>query len=97
MYKDAWAIAVRGETYSLMGRYEDALSELNRALELDDKYTWAIANRGRIYRLMGRFEEALLDFKRALEIAPGTAWIEEEQEKALQGISSDGVTSELKP
>jgi|HubBroStandDraft_3_1064219.scaffolds.fasta_scaffold811635_1 tetratricopeptide (TPR) repeat protein len=31
----AWVIASRGETYRLMGRYEEALTDFNRAIELD--------------------------------------------------------------
>src|SRR5262249_44891953 len=34
------------ETYRLMERYEEALSDFNRAIELDPSDSWAIAHRG---------------------------------------------------
>ena len=49
-----WAIAERGETYLLMDRHEEALADLNRAIDLDDEDPWAIAERGATYRRMGR-------------------------------------------
>ena len=42
-----------------MGRYEEALIDFNRAIEIDPKYTWAITLRGRTFQQMGRDEEAL--------------------------------------
>ena len=44
------AIASRGQTYRLMGRYDEALADLSRAIELDPGYAWAIAGRGQTYR-----------------------------------------------
>jgi tetratricopeptide (TPR) repeat protein len=70
----AWAIALRGETYRQMGKYEDALADFNRAIELDPNYAWAIARRGETYRRMGKYEDALADFNRAIELDPNCAW-----------------------
>ncbi len=50
-----------------MGKFEDALADLSRAIELDDKYAWAIAIRGVTYRQMGKFEDALADLSRAID------------------------------
>ncbi len=50
-----------------MGKFEDALADLSRAIELDDKDAWAIANRGETYRQMGKFEDALADLSRAID------------------------------
>ena len=36
----------RGETYRLTGRYEEALADFTRAIELDPGDAWAIASRG---------------------------------------------------
>jgi len=49
MTKNASIIASRGETYQLMGRYEEALVDFTRAIELDDKNASIIASRGRTY------------------------------------------------
>ena len=33
-----------------MGRYDEALADLNHAIELDPGYAWAIGSRGQTYR-----------------------------------------------
>lgn len=87
------AIAYRGATYRQFQQDEAASADFNRALEIANEQLqnnpedfWAIADRGLTYRLMGEFELAIADFDRALALAPGEAYIEEEREKALQGI-----------
>ncbi|MDY6781947.1 MAG: tetratricopeptide repeat protein [Cyanobacteriota bacterium] len=70
----AVALAWRGETYRLMGRYEDALRDFDKAIAIDSEYKWAIASRGETYRLMERYEEALKDFDRAIELDPQYEW-----------------------
>jgi tetratricopeptide (TPR) repeat protein len=52
------------------GRYEEALDDLNRALELEPNNVHALWNRGEIYRLLGRYDEALDDLNRALKLEP---------------------------
>ena len=38
-----------------MGRYDEALADFNRAIELDPGNAWDIIGRGETYRLMGRY------------------------------------------
>jgi tetratricopeptide (TPR) repeat protein len=57
-----------------MGRYEQALADFDKAIELDPSYDWAIAHRGETYRQMGRYEEALADFGKAIELDPSYHW-----------------------
>jgi tetratricopeptide (TPR) repeat protein len=57
-----------------MERYEDALADFNRAIELKPNYTWTIAHRGETYRQMERYQDALADFDRAIELKPNDAW-----------------------
>jgi tetratricopeptide (TPR) repeat protein len=64
----------RHETYRAMGRYDEALANLNRAIELDPEDARAIGSRGQTYRLMGRYDEALADFNRAIELDPDLGW-----------------------
>ena len=52
--------AVRGETYRKMGRYDQALAHLNRAIELNPSLDWAIAHRGETYREMTRYDLSLI-------------------------------------
>lgn len=68
------ALARCGESYRLMGQYDRALQNFDRAIELNPKYTWAITNRGLTYRLMKRYEEALQDFDRAIELDHKYTW-----------------------
>jgi tetratricopeptide (TPR) repeat protein len=53
-----------------MERYDEALADFTRAIDLAPKYAWAITDRGETYRLMERYDEALTDFTRAIEIDP---------------------------
>jgi tetratricopeptide (TPR) repeat protein len=72
--KNAWAIASRGETYRLISQYEAALTDFNRAIELNDKMDWAIASRGQTHQALGQYEAALADFNRAVELDDKNAW-----------------------
>ena len=76
------ALAWRGNTYRLMDSYEDALRDLNKALEVESDDEWAIARRGDTYRLMERYEEAIADLTRAIDLKPDDAGM----------IASRGVT-----
>jgi len=67
-------LSKRGWAYLQMSKYDEALADFNRAIELDDKLDWAIANRGLTYRLMDKYDEALVDFNRALELDDKYAW-----------------------
>ena len=68
------AIASRAQAYRETGRYDEALTDLTRAIDLDPANPWAIGERGETYRLMRRYDEALTDFTRAIDLAPAYAW-----------------------
>jgi tetratricopeptide (TPR) repeat protein len=57
-----------------MGRYEEALSDLTRAIELNPSYAWAVAHRGAIYRYQGQNEQAEADFRKAINLNSNYAW-----------------------
>ncbi len=69
------ALEERGENHRLNDRYEEALADFNRAIELNPKRAWPISRRAETYRLMGRHEEALADFNRAVELDPENGWV----------------------
>ncbi|WP_370623320.1 tetratricopeptide repeat protein [cf. Phormidesmis sp. LEGE 11477] len=71
----ALAIVNRGRTYRQLGRYEEALEDLNKAIEIDSEYAFAIASRGETYRQLGRYEEALEDLNKAIEIDDEYDWV----------------------
>ena len=78
-------LAWRGEVYRLMGCYEEALIDFDKAVELDPAYAWAIASRGETYQSVERYEEALKDLDKALELAPTYSW----------AIAERGITHRL--
>jgi tetratricopeptide (TPR) repeat protein len=51
-----------------MKRYEEALKDFDRAIELDPEYSWAISKRGEIHKILGKHENAVQDFDRAISI-----------------------------
>jgi tetratricopeptide (TPR) repeat protein len=64
----------RGEAYKLMRRYEEALADFNRAIELNPGYARAIADRGDTYQRVRRYGEALADLDRAIGLDPSKDW-----------------------
>ena len=67
------ALEKRGEDRRLAGYMDDALTDFNRAIELDPEDARAIARRGLTYRAMERYDDALTDFNRAIELDPEDA------------------------
>jgi tetratricopeptide (TPR) repeat protein len=67
---DSWAITRRGRTHEQMGRYQEALADFSRAIDIDPNDSWPIRLRGRTYEQIGRYDEALADFSRAIDIDP---------------------------
>jgi tetratricopeptide (TPR) repeat protein len=56
-----------------MERYDEALADLNRAIELDPSAGWAIGSRGQTFQAMERYDEALADLTRAIDLDPNLA------------------------
>jgi tetratricopeptide (TPR) repeat protein len=65
---------VKGRYDQMRRRYDEALADLNRAIELNPEDASALACRGYTYWDMERYDEALADFNRALELDPENAW-----------------------
>ena len=64
----------RGQTYQSLKRYEEALKDFDRAIELNSEYSGAISCRAQTYKYLKRYEEALKDFDRAIELDNDYAW-----------------------
>ena len=61
-------LTMRANAFYQMGRYEEALADHNRVLNLiPDSYS-ELSNRGNVYTALGRTEEALADYQRAIEL-----------------------------
>ena len=52
------------------GRYRDALSDFNTALQLKPDFHQAYANRALVYRFMGDLGNAASDYNRAIQLNP---------------------------
>jgi type IV pilus assembly protein PilF len=59
--------------YFKINRFETALDELDRSIELDNSATDAFALRGLVYLTIGKIEQAQESYDRALKLAPESA------------------------
>jgi tetratricopeptide (TPR) repeat protein len=73
-----------------MGRYEDAVADLTRAIQLDPELAWAIAERGETYRLMGRYEDAISAYDQVIALDVGDSCGHENKGIALATIGDFG-------
>jgi tetratricopeptide (TPR) repeat protein len=62
-----WPLCLRGETYRHLGRHEEALADLNRAVDLH-AYPPSLYQRALAYQCLGQSGEAEADFRAALQI-----------------------------
>jgi tetratricopeptide (TPR) repeat protein len=67
-------VGTRGQVLRALGRNEEAVRELRRAVRLDDTLGWAYIELGEGLRRLGRHQEALAALDRALVLAPDDAW-----------------------
>lgn len=72
---DGWALAGRGVARRAIGKLEESLADLTRAVELEPASAWELSQRGQTLQALNRSEEALADFSRALELDPDAAEI----------------------
>jgi tetratricopeptide (TPR) repeat protein len=61
----------RGLLYQAMGRYDQAIADYNKAIEINPRYINSYRNRGLIYRARGQYDRAIADYSKAIEIDPG--------------------------
>jgi Flp pilus assembly protein TadD len=58
----------RGITYGERGQYDQAISDFNKAIEINPRDAYAYNNRGTAYMKSGNKEKACSDWKRACEL-----------------------------
>ncbi len=68
--RDAKFYNNRGAAYGEKGEYDQAISDLNKAIEINPRYNKAYNNRGVVYRRKGQYDRAISDFNKAIEINP---------------------------
>jgi tetratricopeptide (TPR) repeat protein/S1-C subfamily serine protease len=60
----------RGNLYSDLQKYELALSDYNKAININPNYAKAYLNRGNLYHNQQKYELALADYNKAIKINP---------------------------
>lgn len=58
----------RGILYVIIGRYENAIDDYNKSIELNSEFPNALIARGNLYLFLGFIENALDDFKKVEEM-----------------------------
>lgn len=58
------------------GRYDDAIEECSKAIELDPNLATVYFNRGFAYRELGNRAEAIADFEKFITLTDNPEWIE---------------------
>lgn len=94
--KDAAALRRAGRALSLLGRGEEALAALDRALKLDGSSPEGWAWRGEAHLLAGRRDEARRDLDKAVSLSKGWPWARLLRSVCLLSDGdTDGARSEL--
>ena len=60
------AYAGRANTLNTLGRYEEALEDYNKALEIDPSLANAYVNRGSAYSHLGQYKKAIADYEKII-------------------------------
>jgi tetratricopeptide (TPR) repeat protein len=61
--KDAAFYVRRGNDYAKKGQYDEAISDYNKALEINPRYAEAYCGRGLAYDNKGQYDQAISDYK----------------------------------
>ncbi|CAG8626464.1 15109_t:CDS:2 [Cetraspora pellucida] len=64
---DIIVLICRGQINSNLGRYNEALIDLNKALKLDPNNSFALRCRGQTYYMQKKYKESLIDLNKSLE------------------------------
>lgn len=54
-------------------RYQEAIAQFDKAIELNPEYAEAYRNRGIAYDIQGQYERAVQDYDEAIRLNPGSA------------------------
>ncbi len=77
-------LGYRGKFYFIIGRYEQALEDLNKILEVEPNNAFALRYRGETYHMMEEYEESLADLKKLLKINANDTWTSKAREEVTR-------------
>jgi tetratricopeptide (TPR) repeat protein len=63
----------RGNAYSDLGQYQNAIEDYNKAIRLQPDYAKAYSNRGLAYADLGQYQSAIKDYDEAIRLQPDLA------------------------
>jgi tetratricopeptide (TPR) repeat protein len=64
----------RGKAYQSQGKYEQAIADYTKAIELDPEYTYAYISRGIAYADQEDYDQAIADYNQSIELDPKLAF-----------------------
>ena len=70
----SFAYGMRALAYSLRGVFDKALTDYDKAIDLNPDYAVALNNRAWVFFKLGRGEEGVPDVERALQLSPGSPY-----------------------
>jgi tetratricopeptide (TPR) repeat protein len=62
--------ANRGLAFTSIGKWDDAINDFNKVIELDPNYGWGYIDRGVAYQNTNQWDRSIGDFSKAIEIDP---------------------------
>ncbi|RIB29195.1 hypothetical protein C2G38_2239035 [Gigaspora rosea] len=75
-----------GDSYRLMGKYTESITDLTKSLEIEPNNAFALRIRGESYRVMGKDNESLADIAKSLEIEPNNAFALRSRGESYRGM-----------
>jgi len=78
-----------GRAYAVSGRFDEAIREFKKSLEINPKGFIAHANLAGCYQKMGRLNEAKAQYRKAIQIKPGEGRAEKKLWIVLVGLGND--------
>jgi tetratricopeptide (TPR) repeat protein len=82
--QNATSCCDQARAYESEGQYFEAISEYNKAIEINPRCTEAYFNRGNIYQRWGQFDHAISDYNKAIEIGLMNSEVYNNRGNALQ-------------
>jgi|GEM_PF-160022 len=89
LFPTGFAYAQRGALFSQSQRYQEALSDFNRAIESGSRSSETLASRGFVHLAFKNFPSAISDFTEAININPNLALAYAGRAYAYEGIGNN--------